>query len=167
MEGSLIIKRKAFWVKRYAKVEYFTFIYKKDKNEKTARYTVDLRKGSVKYSQRVTTGENFIQITYQGETLLIAFESLMEFDTWSLAFKRQTQMIQEENAALRGSQVVSEIPQNILDNSILNESTIMANGNISQLKNIVNDEDSKSFLQVGSVARRKVASSSAKHNTVL
>ncbi len=50
MEGSLIIKRKAFWVKRYAKVENFTFIYKKDKNEKTARYTVDLRKGSVKYS---------------------------------------------------------------------------------------------------------------------
>jgi hypothetical protein len=83
----------------------------------------------VKYSQRVTTGENFIQITYQGETLLIAFESLMEFDTWSLAFKRQTQMIQEESAALRESQVV--VGENILDNSILNESTIMANGNIS------------------------------------
>ena len=144
MEGSLIIKRKAFWVKRYAKIDNCTFIYKKDKTEKTARYTVDLRKASVKYSQRVTTGENFIQITYQGETLLIAFESLMEFDTWSLAFKRQTQMIQEENAALRGS-TVGEIPQNILDNSILNESTILANGNITQLKNIVNDDDSKSL----------------------
>lgn len=144
MEGSLIIKRKAFWVKRYAKIENFTFIYKKDKSEKTSRYTVDLRKASVKYSQRVTTGENFIQITYQGETLLIAFESLMEFDTWSLAFKRQTQLIQEENAALRGS-IVGEVPQNILDNSILNESTIIANGNISQLKNMVNDEDSKSL----------------------
>jgi hypothetical protein len=56
----------------------------------------------------VTTGDNFIQITFQGETLLIAFESLMEFDTWSLAFKRQSQMIQEENPAHRESQVVGE-----------------------------------------------------------
>lgn len=54
----------------------------------------------------------------------------MEFDTWSLAFKRQTQMIQEESAALRESQA-SVVGENILDNSILNESTIMANGNIS------------------------------------
>jgi hypothetical protein len=131
MEGSLIIKRKAFWVKRYARVDNFTFIYKKDKSEKTARYTVDLKKASVKYSQRVTTGENIISITYQVETLLIAFESLMEFDTWSLAFKRQTQMIQEESAALRESQVSIVGGENILDNSILNESTIMANGNIS------------------------------------
>ena len=76
-------------MKRYAKIENSTFIYKKDKSEKISRHTIDLRKAVVKYSQRVTTGENFIQITYLGETLLIAFESLMEFDTWSMAFKRQ------------------------------------------------------------------------------
>jgi hypothetical protein len=165
MEGSLIIKRKAFWVKRYARIDNFTFIYKKDKSEKTARYTVDLRKASVKYSQRVTTGENFIQVTYLGETLLIAFESLMEFDTWSLAFKRQSQMIQEENAALRESQVAGDIPSHILDNSVLNESTILATGNISQLKNVVNDEDSKSLAQVGAIARRKVTSNT--HQTTV
>jgi hypothetical protein len=40
---------------------------------------------------------------------------------------------------------MGEVPKNILDNSILNESVILANGNISQLKNIVNDDDSKSL----------------------
>jgi hypothetical protein len=32
VEGMVIIKRKAFWVKRYAKVENQTFSYKKDKS---------------------------------------------------------------------------------------------------------------------------------------
>ncbi len=65
----------------------------------------------MKYSERKTTGEgeHFIMITYQEEkTLLIAFTSLIEFDNWSLAFKRQSQMIQEENPAHRESQVVGE-----------------------------------------------------------
>jgi hypothetical protein len=68
----------------------------------------------------------------------------MEFDTWSMAFKRQNQIIQEENGIFRGS-TMGEVPKNILDNSILNESIILANGNISQLKNIVNDDDSRSL----------------------
>jgi len=33
VEGLVIIKRKAFWVKRYAKVENMIFSYKKDKSE--------------------------------------------------------------------------------------------------------------------------------------
>jgi len=33
VEGQLIIKRKAFWVKRYAKLENLTFLYKKDKSK--------------------------------------------------------------------------------------------------------------------------------------
>jgi hypothetical protein len=49
----------------------------------------------------------------------------------------------------------------------LNESTILANGNITQLKNIVNDDDSNSLAQVGAIARRKFASSGRQHNTVL
>ena len=32
VEGIVIIKRKAFWVKRYAKVENQLFSYKKDKS---------------------------------------------------------------------------------------------------------------------------------------
>ncbi len=68
----------------------------------------------------------------------------MEFDTWSMAFKRQNQIIQEENGTVRGT-TIGEVPKNILDNSILNESIILANGNISQFKNIVNDDDSKSL----------------------
>ena len=92
MEGSLIIKRKAFWVKRYALIENNTFTYRKDKSEKKARYAVDLRRAGVKYSQRVPNGENFIQVTYQGEVLLIAFENINEFDTWSIVFKKQSQL---------------------------------------------------------------------------
>jgi hypothetical protein len=37
VEGTVTIKRKAFWVKRYAKVENFIFTYKKDKS-KTASF---------------------------------------------------------------------------------------------------------------------------------
>ena len=33
VEGVVIIKRKAFWVKRYAKVENLAFSYKKDKSK--------------------------------------------------------------------------------------------------------------------------------------
>lgn len=33
VEGQVIIKRKAFWVKRYAKLENQVFTYKKDKRE--------------------------------------------------------------------------------------------------------------------------------------
>jgi len=33
VEGIVIIKRKAFWVKRYAKVENQFFSYKKDKSK--------------------------------------------------------------------------------------------------------------------------------------
>ena len=33
MEGPIIIKRKAFWVKRYAKIENNTFEYRKDKSK--------------------------------------------------------------------------------------------------------------------------------------
>jgi hypothetical protein len=33
VEGQVIIKRKAFWVKRYAKIENFIFTYKKDKSK--------------------------------------------------------------------------------------------------------------------------------------
>ena len=33
VEGQVIIKRKAFWVKRYAKIENFVFTYKKDKSK--------------------------------------------------------------------------------------------------------------------------------------
>jgi hypothetical protein len=34
VEGQVIIKRKAFWVKRYAKIENFMFTYKKDKSKR-------------------------------------------------------------------------------------------------------------------------------------
>jgi hypothetical protein len=61
--------------------------------------------------------------------------------------------------------VLGDIPSHILDNSVLNESTILATGNISQLKNVVNDEDSKSLAQVGAIARRKVASNT--HQTTV
>ena len=60
VEGQVIIKRKAFWVKRYAKIENSIFTYKKDKSkyllinlvidERQARAVVDLRKATVKYS---------------------------------------------------------------------------------------------------------------------
>lgn len=33
VEGMVIIKRKAFWVKRFAKVENLIFSYKKDKSK--------------------------------------------------------------------------------------------------------------------------------------
>ena len=84
---------------------------------------------------------------------MIAFESVMEFDSWSIAFKRQTQMIQEENAALR-STINLEQSQLLLNNdsSILNESTILAANNIP--RNLVNDDDSKSLIQVGNLARK-------------
>ena len=34
VEGMVIIKRKAFWVKRFAKVENQVFSYKKDKSKR-------------------------------------------------------------------------------------------------------------------------------------
>ena len=86
VEGIVIIKRKAFWVKRYAKVENLTFSYKKDKNEKSMRAMMDLRSARIKYSNRVASGENFIQLQNADETILMAFESVIEFDKWAICF---------------------------------------------------------------------------------
>lgn len=54
---------------------------------------MDLRKATVKYSQRLATAENFIQILHSGETLLMAFESVIEFDKWTLGFRKYQQML--------------------------------------------------------------------------
>jgi hypothetical protein len=86
-------------------------------DEKNARALVDLKTATVKYSQRVATAENFIQIAYEGETLLMAFESVIEFDKWTLGFRRQQQLI---NDMTRGSMLE---PSN---NMMLNESMTMA-----------------------------------------
>ncbi|TNV71951.1 hypothetical protein FGO68_gene10306 [Halteria grandinella] len=94
VEGMVIIKRKAFWVKRYAKVENQTFSYKKDKNEKVMRAQVDLSKARIKYSNRVASGENFIQLQTADETILMAFESVIEFDKWAIGFQSQQRAAQ-------------------------------------------------------------------------
>ena len=39
VEGIVIIKRKAFWVKRYAKIENQIFSYKKDKSKQIYKVT--------------------------------------------------------------------------------------------------------------------------------
>ena len=62
-------------------------------DDKNSRATVDLKKATVKYSQRLATAENFIQILHSGETLLMAFESVIEFDKWTLGFRKYQQML--------------------------------------------------------------------------
>jgi predicted transcriptional regulator len=59
------------------------------KDEKALRKVVDLRHAKIKYSNRVATGENFIQIQHDGDTLLMAFENVTEFDKWALCFHYQ------------------------------------------------------------------------------
>ena len=50
------------------------------------RAMVDLRQARIKYSNRVASGENFIQLQNAEETILMAFESVVEFDKWALCF---------------------------------------------------------------------------------
>jgi len=50
---------------------------------------IDLRHAKIKYSNRVTSGENFIQLQCQEETILMAYESVIEFDRWAICFQYQ------------------------------------------------------------------------------
>lgn len=51
IEGELILKRRAIWVKRYAKIENQIFTYKKEKRDSHIRAVIDLRSAKVKYSE--------------------------------------------------------------------------------------------------------------------
>ena len=53
------------------------------------RAQVDLSKARIKYSNRVASGENFIQLQTADETILMAFESVIEFDKWAIGFQSQ------------------------------------------------------------------------------
>ena len=46
-----------------------------------------LNKTRIKYSNRVASGENFIQLQTADETILMAFESVIEFDKWAIGFQ--------------------------------------------------------------------------------
>lgn len=56
---------------------------------------IDLRHAKIKYSNRVTSGENFIQLQCQEETILMAYESVIEFDRWAICFQYQQKVIAE------------------------------------------------------------------------
>ena len=91
VEGSIILNRHQAWVKRYAKVENQVFSYKKDKKDQGSRLSVDLRSARIRYSntQGGSTGEgfdNFIQISSGTESLVLAFENVLEFETWKRCF---------------------------------------------------------------------------------
>lgn len=91
IEGYIIINRNQAWVKRYAKVENQVFSYKKDKKDHGNRLSVDLRQARIRYSntQGGSTGEgfdNFIQISSGTESLALAFENVLEFESWKRCF---------------------------------------------------------------------------------
>lgn len=59
------------------------------------RGMVDLRVTRIKYSNRVAAGENFIQLQNKDDTILMAFESVVEFDKWAICFQNQQRLITE------------------------------------------------------------------------
>jgi hypothetical protein len=50
---------------------------------------MNLRATRIKYSNRVAAGENFIQLQSKEDTILMAFESVIEFDKWAICFQNQ------------------------------------------------------------------------------
>jgi hypothetical protein len=50
IEGTVILKRKSAWVKRFAKVQNCTFSYKNKASDKTEKLKFDLRTAIVKLS---------------------------------------------------------------------------------------------------------------------
>ena len=91
IEGYVIMNRKQAWVRRYARVENQLFSYKKDKRDQSNRLVLDLRQARIRYSnsQGGSTGEgfeNFIQITFGNESMVLAFENFLEFESWKRSF---------------------------------------------------------------------------------
>ena len=56
---------------------------------------IDLRNARIKYSNRVASGENFIQLQANEETILMAFESVVEFDRWAMCFQFQQRQMND------------------------------------------------------------------------
>jgi biotin synthase-related radical SAM superfamily protein len=50
IEGTVILKRKSAWVKRFAKVQNCSFSYKNKASDKTEKLKFDLRTAIVKLS---------------------------------------------------------------------------------------------------------------------
>jgi hypothetical protein len=59
------------------------------------RAMIDLRNARIKYSNRVASGENFIQLQANEETILMAFESVVEFDRWAMCFQFQQRQMND------------------------------------------------------------------------
>lgn len=78
-------------MKRYAKIDGQVFSYKRDKRDQANRQVVDIRHARIRFSnaQGGSTGEgyeNFIQVSYGTESVVLAFENLLEFDSWKRCF---------------------------------------------------------------------------------
>lgn len=82
-------------------------------DEKSNRAMVDLRTARIKYSNRVASGENFIQINSTEESILMAFESVLEFDRWAMAFQYQQKLMNG------GEGSVTPFGQSMLNNSVI------------------------------------------------
>lgn len=128
LEGPVVLKRKALWVKRYAKLDNQIFSYKKDKSnfrniisseliiyigDSKTRATIDLRTSKVKYSNRNETGENFIQVQNGDDLVILAFENLSEFDKWSNCFQNQQRSFTDQ---MHSSQSIPPIQTSKLNN---------------------------------------------------
>ena len=69
------------------------------------RAMVDLRTSRIKYSNRMASGENFIQLQNAEETILMAFESVVEFDKWAICFQYQQKQYADSQRAQMESAV--------------------------------------------------------------
>mgnify|MGYP000967704446 CR=1 FL=1 len=84
IEGSVILKRKSVWVKRYAVIENCIFTYRKAQNDRTNKVKIDLRKAKVMLGQR----ENSAPYIYiqedplKAEAIRVSFDAEAEFNKW-------------------------------------------------------------------------------------
>ena len=91
------MKRKQDWVKRYAKIDSQVFTYKKTKQDKDVRQTIDLRLAKIKYSARAAKGEHYIQLQSgsSSDLILIEFTNPQDFDRWVECFKENTGILKK------------------------------------------------------------------------
>ncbi len=97
------------------------------------RANIDLRTARIKYSNRVASGENFIQINNTEESILIAFESVLEFDRWATGFQYQQKMLSNnsifgENQAVNQSMMMMNNENSILGGETNQSSNMIMGG---------------------------------------
>ncbi|CDW89743.1 start domain containing protein [Stylonychia lemnae] len=108
IEGNIILKRKSLYVKRYAKIENHIFLYKKEKGDSKIRAQIDLRIAKIKKSLKIQQDANYIQISLNKDSILIAIENVDEFQNWVSCIEFNQKSDQEQQEIIKKQQQLQE-----------------------------------------------------------